>query len=225
MVELMLVLGIILMILGLVAPSMGGILKGKKIEQAIASVNTALESARMEAISQNSYVWVGVLNVAPANASSGQDELWLLNFKSTAPSPSRVPTESSGGKSIPVSPLTRIEGVSMVKVDTLPKTVFDVLPLTAQDPNADLSAAEDSATPIYWTNGDKKKDTTFTKLVLFTPRGEAIRDSGTLDLPSPAPYICIGLAQTINGRMPPTTKDAAAVIVSGFSGRISTIRP
>ena len=58
--ELMVVMGIIAMILGFAAPAIVGVLKGKKVEQAIGALSGILESARMDAITQNSYYWTGV---------------------------------------------------------------------------------------------------------------------------------------------------------------------
>ena len=49
LIELVMVMAIMLMVLGFAAPSVVGILKGKKIEQALSTVTGVLEQARMEA--------------------------------------------------------------------------------------------------------------------------------------------------------------------------------
>ena len=220
LVELMVVMSIIIMILGILGPAMGGILKGKKVEQAISSVTGALESARMEALSKNIYVWVGILNVAPPLAPSGQDELWLMNFR-VNPEGNRLPSQSSGGKCVPISALTRIEGVNLISKDALPAGLAGNIPTIA----VDLATAIDSSTVATWAGGGDLKAADFSKLILFTPRGEAIREEGNATITDPAPYTVMGLGQTIGGKLPPSAKDAAAVMVSGFSGRLTTFRP
>jgi len=75
LVEIMVVLGIIIMILGFTAPAVVGILRGKKVEQALSAVSDVLERARIEAITQNTYLWVGFVNIDLVSSGNGQDEL------------------------------------------------------------------------------------------------------------------------------------------------------
>jgi Tfp pilus assembly protein FimT len=117
----MVVMGIIAMILGFAAPSIVGVLKGKKVEQAIGALSGILESARMDAITQNSYYWTGVAAVPKSKpTTSGQDELWVMTFRATK-GENRVPTDSKS--IIPTSVLQRIEGVGLVKKAELPSVV------------------------------------------------------------------------------------------------------
>lgn len=217
----MVVLGIILALLGLVIPSMGGILKGKKIEQGIAAVSTALEAARMEAITQNIYVWVAIENVRPPRSMSGGDELWVLNFKSSSPSTGRLPSDPSQGKATAISPLTRVEGVSIVGTDKLPERTFSLLPKNAKD----IIQTQISSTPVKWSGTNTSGPVDFTRLILFTPRGDALIEDGNAEIPDPVPYTAIPVAQTINGNVPANAKDVAVVLVSGFSGRVTALRP
>lgn len=223
LVELLVVLGIIIMIMGILAPSMGGILKGKKIEQAISGVTLALESARMEARSQNAYVWTGIAQVPSSQSPSGQDEIWLMNFR-VKPDKKRLPSDASGGGvAVPVSPLTRIEGVGIIPQGNLPAAfpAFEEIAARAED----FSGTPDSNTPLKWVKGGSNGTQLFSKQILFTPRGEALREEGNPELPNPLPYMFLCLAQTINGKPIPSSKDAAVIVIAGFNGRITALRP
>jgi hypothetical protein len=67
---------------------------------------------------------------------------------------------------------------------------------------------------------------TFNRLVLFTPRGEALLETGgTGALPVPEQYLAFCLARTLDGNLIPKEKDVAAVLISGISGRVSVVRP
>ena len=218
--ELMVVMGIIAMILGFAAPAIVGVLKGKKVEQAIGALSGILESARMDAITQNSYYWTGVAAVPKSKpTTSGQDELWVMTFRATK-GENRVPTEATS--IIPTSILQRIEGVGLVKKADLPSVVSASVPDTA----VDMSASTASSIPLKWGGAGGTGDMTFDKLVLFTPRGEALLETGSAGaLPLPEQYLLFGLGRTVEGKLIPNEKDLAAVLISGITGRVNVVRP
>jgi len=218
--ELMVVMGIIAMILGFAAPSIVGVLKGKKVEQAIGALSGILESARMDAITQNSYYWTGVAAVPKSKpTTSGQDELWVMTFRATK-GESRVPTDSKS--IIPTSALQRIEGVGLVKKAELPSVVAGAVPDTA----VDMSATPASSTTLKWGGAGGTGEMTFDKLVLFTPRGEALLETGSAGaLPLPEQYLLFGLGRTVEGKLVQNEKDLAAVLISGITGRVNVVRP
>lgn len=233
LVELLVVLGIMLLIMGILAPNIGGILKGKKIEQAITSVSLSLEEARSTARSQNAYVWTGFSLVPSTRSQSGQDEIWVMNFR-VKPDKKRIPAAASSsagsaaatssGTAVPVSPLTRVEGVSIIAKESLPQNFPDFSEIANRA--EDFSSSPESSTPAQWLRGGSAEARTFSKLILFTPRGEAIVETGTPDVPTPKlPYTIICLAQTIGGKPMPNSKDAAVVVVAGSNGRITALRP
>jgi prepilin-type N-terminal cleavage/methylation domain-containing protein len=222
LIELMIVIGIIAILAAILGPSIGGVLKGKRIEQAISTVSSALENARYEAIGKNSYIWVAIQNVAPGASRSGSDEIWLMNFKTSNDS-NRLPTDNSDYKSVPLSELTRVEGVSVISLQNLPEALTQKLPQVP--PPSDFGSQPERSAPIKITGGPDIGIASFTKLILFTPRGEAFYDPGNDAMPNPDPTLAIGLAQTINGKPTKDFQDAAVVLTSGLNGRISSIRP
>lgn len=222
LVELVIVLGIILLMLGFAAPSVVGILKGKRVEQALAVVSDVLERSRMEAMSQNSYIWAGICNITkqdPEN-KSGQDELWLITFRNKN-GDNRIPSDVLSMSMLPNSALRRVEGVNLVAKDKLPERVLALYPTTAKD----FIGEPVSKVPLKWAGAGTAGSKSFDRLILFTPRGEAILETGLTDLPVPPPYLWLGLSRTNNGEPAPSEKDMAAVLVSGFSGRVTLVRP
>jgi Tfp pilus assembly protein FimT len=223
LVEIMVVLGIIIMILGFTAPAVVGILRGKKVEQALSTISDVLERARGEAITQNTYLWVGFLNVDLVSSGSGQDELWILPFRGKN-GESRIPSDSSS--ILPSGPLRRVEGITLVTKDNLPQSLQALVPTDAVDFIAQSSAAK----TLNWAGagargaGGAASSQTFNRLVLFTPRGEALIETGNDDLPVPNSYLWLGLSKTRSGQVAPKEKDNAAISVSGITGRVNVVR-
>lgn len=222
LVELVIVLGIVLLMLGFAAPSVVGILKGKRVEQALAAVSDVLERSRMEAMSQNSYIWAGLYNLSkqdPENRS-GQDELWLITFRNKN-GDNRIPSNPVSMTMLPNSALRRVEGVHIIAKDKLPERVTALFPATAKD----FMSEPVSTSILKWAGAGAQAPRDFNRIILFTPRGEAILETGATDLPNPDPYLWLGLSRTHNGEPAPSEKDMGAVLVSGFSGRVTLVRP
>jgi len=222
LVELVIVLGIVLLMLGFAAPSVVGILKGKRVEQALSAVSDVLERSRMEAMSQNSYVWAGLCNISKTDPQnrSGQDELWLLTFRNKN-GDNRIPSDSLSMNMLPNSALRRVEGVNLITRDKLPDRVVALFPATAKDFIGEIPLK----TGLKWAGSGPSMARNFDRIILFTPRGEAILETGSPELPTPDPYLWLGLSRTNNGVPAPSEKDMAAVLVSGFSGRVTLVRP
>ena len=219
LIELVMVMAIMLMVLGFAAPSVVGILKGKKIEQALSSVTGVLEQARMDATTQNAYLWTGFLNVAAKDSKSGVDELWMMTFRGRS-GESRIPATAEDV--LPVSALQRVEGVNMVEATKLPDRVKALLPSTYKD----VAAAAKSEKPLVWKGTVASGAKEFDRILLFTPRGEALWETGSqAALPLSEPHFVVGLARTQNGTVAPNEKDMAIVLVAGVTGRVSVGRP
>lgn len=220
------VMSIILMVLGFAAPSLVGVLKGKKVEQALSSVAATLEQARLDATTQNTYIWAGFLNVLASESASGQDELWMMSFRG-ASGEKRVQPESSG-KMLPLTVVQKVEGVGMVPLDKLPDLLKNRLPA----PVVDMAEAKPSTQALVWKGagsaGSLSKDGSkeFVRLVLFTPRGEALWETGEgAALPLPQPYFAMALSRTQRGSVADGEKDMGVVTLAGVTGRVSVERP
>ena len=225
LVELMIVISIMMLLMSFAAPTMSGILKGKKTDQALSAVSAVLENARMEAMVQNTYIWVGFLNKKSSGTPappSGQDEVWMMSFRG------KTGEKRPDGQMIPASSLRRLEGISILDLASLPELVSDKV---SKQSNAtanfgDFIKAPPSSVSIKWAGTTETGALEFNQLILFTPRGEALLENGMRDkLPSPVPYVSLGLGKTIDGSVIKADKDMAAILVGGFSGRVSIVRP
>ncbi len=214
------VMSIILMVLGFAAPSLVGVLKGKKVEQALTSVVATLEQARLDATTQNTYIWAGFLNVPASESASGQDELWMMSFRGASGEKRVQPADS--GKMLPLTVVQKVEGVGMVSLEKLPDLLKNRLP----SPVTDMVEAKVSARALVWKGVGSEKDKEFVRLVLFTPQGEALWESGEgTALPLPQPYFAMGLSRTLRGSVADGEKDMGVVILTGVTGRVSVERP
>lgn len=228
LVELIVVLGIILMILGFTAPAVIGILRGRKVEQALTTISDALERTRIEAVTQNTYIWAAFANVRLADSGSGQDELWLLSFRGKN-GESRIDDPDT---ILPSSPLRRIEGITLVNKENLPEGL-SALSLEGSRDFIEEAAATKS---LKWAGSGAKANSgdssaqgagsarNFNRLILFTPRGEALIETGETDMPLPQAYLWLGLSKTRNGEVAPKEKDNAAISISGLTGRVNVVR-
>lgn len=213
------------MILGFTAPAVVGILRGKKVEQALSAVSDVLERARIEAITQNTYLWVGFANIDLVTSGNGQDELWVLPFRGRN-GESRIPSDPAS--ILPSGPLRRIEGITLVTKENLPDSLKALLPSDA----VDFPAQSASSRTLNWAGsgagggngGGAGSSRTFDRLVLFTPRGEALIETGKDDLPVPNAYLWLGLSKTRNFVVAPKEKDNAAISISGLTGRVNVVR-
>jgi Tfp pilus assembly protein FimT len=221
LVELMIVISIMMLLMSFAAPTMSGILKGKKTEQAISVLTAVFEHARMEAVVQNTYIWVGLTNKRPSGTSqtpSGQDEVWVMSFKG------RNGERRPNGAFIPAASMRRIEGVSILDLGSLPQVISEKLHKKAS--RGDLMNAAPSSSSISWAGNLDTGSVEFNQLILFTPRGEALLEDGVADrLPQPVPYVAMGLGNTVGGAIGKNDRDLAAILVDGFNGRVSVIRP
>ena len=226
MIELVVVIGIIIMLLGFATPGIIGIMRGKKVEQGVAAVIDLLERTRMEAMTKNTYIWVGMANVLGTETPSGINELWLVSFKGKN---SEKRLSDATVSLIPNSALKRVEGVAMFPQDKLPDVILKKCPTSAKD----IFTQAPSKIPFKWATSANKGTTDFDRLILFTPRGEALLETGEITTPAPEGYIWISLGRSARGDVSAVKtvgistgeRDMAAVMLSGLTGRISTMRP
>jgi hypothetical protein len=131
----------------------------------------------------------------------------------------RIPTD--GNRILPTSGVKRIEGVSFLPKESLTDSLKDRYPANSKD----FPSETPSKQSITWTSTSGGQTQQFDRLILFTPRGEALLETGDLSMPSADAYLWIGMSRTVGGKPAAKEKDMAAVLLSGLTGKVSTIRP
>jgi Tfp pilus assembly protein FimT len=227
LVELMIVISIMMLLMSFAAPTMSGILKGKKTDQAIAALTAVFENARMEAVVQNTYLWVGLMNKKASgtpSTPSGQDEVWVMTFKGRTGE--KRPTGDN--RVIPAASLRRLEGVSILDLSILPPLVSKKVGAQTNETASfgDFIKAPPSPVAVAWVGNADTGSIEFNQLILFTPRGEALLENGLPNsLPKPVPYVAMGLGKTVDGAVSRNDSDLAAILIGGFNGRVGVVRP
>ncbi len=225
----MTVISIMLLLLSFAVPSMSGILKGKKQDQAIAALEGILDLARMEAVTQNTYVWVAFKN-CPLNANppppSGEDEIWMLAFRGRTGEDRLL--SALGDAMIPVGNFRRLTGVSILDFKSLSAPLEErLLDLSNQTAlGGDVQSLSPCQTRVGWVGNSDTGPIQFERVLRFSPRGEAMWEHGQQGLPLQSlPYYTFGIGRTIRGTLMPKETDMAAILLTGFTGRVSVVRP
>jgi Tfp pilus assembly protein FimT len=229
LVELMTVISVIMILLSFAVPSLSGILKGKKQDQAVSALESILEGARMEAVTQNTYVWVAFKN-CPTNSSppppSGEDEVWFLAFRGRTGEDRLM--SALGSSMIPVGNFQRLTGVSLLDfnslTDPLKERLLEVSNQTA--PKGDVQLFDPCQMRVSWAGNMDTGPVQLDRVLRFSPRGEAMWEHGQEGIPLQSqPYFTFGVGRTMRGALLLRETDMAAVLLSGFTGRVSVVRP
>ena len=228
LVELMATISVILILLTFAAPSLSGVLKGKKQDQAVAALESILEGARMEAVTQNTHVWVAFKNVSLTDklpSSSGEDEAWVMAFRGRNGEDSIGKVLGAG--LVPVGTFRRLMGVNLLNFgmlsEPLKERLADLSNQTAQ--TGDVMNLPPAAVLIPWAGTTETGVINFDRAIHFTPRGEVMWEHGIEGVPlQTKPYFSFGLARTLSGKPVPIEKDMLAVLVGGLTGRVSVVR-
>jgi prepilin-type N-terminal cleavage/methylation domain-containing protein len=229
LVELMATISVILILLTFAAPSLSGVLKGKKQDQAVAALEAVLEGARMEAVTQNIHVWVAFKNVSLSDnipGSTGEDEIWVMAFRGRNGEESLNTVLSVG--LVPVGNFRRLMGVNLLGIATLPDPLkmrlAELSNQTAQ--SGDVMEMIPMGIRVSWAGTTETGAVNFDRALHFTPRGEVMWEAGGEGVPlQTKPYFSFGLGRTLRGVPMPVDKDMVAVLVGGLTGRVSVVRP
>jgi Tfp pilus assembly protein FimT len=222
-------ISVMLLILSFAAPSLTGILKGKKQDQAVAALEAILEGARMESVTQNTYVWVAFKNCAFSDnppTPSGEDEVWVMAFRGR--SGENKVTLAAGSQMMPVGTFRRLTGVNFLTLDRLPEALRNRLQEQSNQTalKGDVMVLQPSQFKVNWAGNIDTGPVTFDRVLRFTPRGEVMWEHGMEGVSHQGqPYFTMGVARTMRGSPLLNDGDVAAVLLGGFTGRVSVLRP
>jgi prepilin-type N-terminal cleavage/methylation domain-containing protein len=217
LIELLAVMAIMILMLALVAPSVSTIVRGKALNRAAADVAGVLDFARTEAMSKNTYVFVGFANV-PAPPTKPFYWQLLIGVKrsvdgtlGTSATPINLdqndPNQPSSVRW--VGNLQRYDNIALVG-DTAPakltQAVLDKVPSTPTPTYVTSSKCTPTAKTFQFTiPGSTSSNAKFQQIIMFTPQGEVIAGKQLTNTsvanPTTIPYegqLVVGLRRTIS---------------------------
>ena len=241
LVEMIVVMGIIVLILSAGVPVLRGVLGTRGISNSVDSISGYLTNARIQAMSQNTYVVVGFYQ------ARGSDELQMQAVRSLSgnldTSNFSDPLLAGENTYRPLGPIVHLPNVTLTPYSNLVDTLQTKLTSIGAAPNP-TSSTSDAAnivipdTPpnptLTPTTGLKFMfgNTTFDwYLIAFTPQGEAlyfpkvppVTGNSTI-VPNTVPYytkLFIGLSTSRGGVALPNDRAAEAISIDGGSGSIN----
>ena len=143
LIEMLAVISIMVIIASFLAPTVGTILRGKEITRAASDISAMMDVARTEAMSKNTYVWLGfkstTLNGGPTSplepgiiSKPTSYQLQVAAVRSSDGTPNLTVTGSTAGISLPnYTAFTRVLRFDNIELDngaSLTSKVKDLLP-------------------------------------------------------------------------------------------------
>jgi type II secretory pathway pseudopilin PulG len=245
LLELLIVVGIIGLLLVLMAPAFTYIKGGTDVTSAAYTIQGVLDTARTYAQANNTYTWVGFKeeNVAnPASPNSDTPAVGRLVMSIVASKDGTMLYTGNLGISVvldPASPAPLIQVAKLTKIDnvhlkgftaataTPPPDSFDTRPavISSAAQIGDDTYPPNPALTFHYplgTSGTSPGQCTFTKVVQFTPRGEAVIDNSNYAL---APVSEIGLEPTHGATVPASIPpNVVAIQFTGVGGNVRIYR-
>jgi prepilin-type N-terminal cleavage/methylation domain-containing protein len=204
--ELLAVIAVIAILAVSARPAFNAIAASRGAGQAAYDMAGLLELARSEAVTRQTYVWVGFQTVT----NGGNAELLA----------GAVASLDGTGTNTAAANLRGLTRVLRVRSTTLGGW-NDLKPATQAlfTQATPASVATNSGGPAFSIGG-----AAFTgRTLLFTPRGEALLTGAPGLYDGYTPFIGVGLRQTRGTTVPPDAEDAA-VLVDGSTGTVRILR-
>ncbi|GAB4182571.1 MAG: hypothetical protein Fur0032_23600 [Terrimicrobiaceae bacterium] len=197
-VELLVVIAVMGLLVLLAAPALRGMISSQTVEAAGSAISSAMESARLEAISRKSPVWLGFAS----QTNAGRLELLV------------VPMLSKDGTADPRSdnliPLARPARLTDIALTGFSELTPETRSLLNSQRSAVLSNLSSSTTGATISLGGVN----YAKTITFSPRGEAMLSGSPSSTNGFDPLIAIGLRQS-RGTTVPADAQELAVLLDG----------
>jgi len=205
LIELLTVMGIMSLLLVATLPSLSR-LSSASFSNSLVQISSTLDYARAEAMSRNTYVWVGLKNIVTNGTSTVRISMVRSQDGGTNLSSSNL---CSAGKSLSLENVMLV-GIGDLNSDLRRKISDD----TGAGTMVDMSNPGTSQT---FTEPPSANQQTYTSFILFTPQGEALvpQNSSTSSATPFVPYILIALRPTKGTVLPADDANGAAIILSG----------
>jgi type II secretory pathway pseudopilin PulG len=242
LLELLIVVALIGLLLGLIAPAFTTIKSGTDATSAAYTIKGALDSARTYAKSHNTYTWVGFFeedasqsSTNPATPGNGRIVISIIASKDgsevyTSVGSPAADIDSNGTRLLQVGKLIKLENMHLRTFSNGNGTGETFLTRPAVPggfpDNAKIgdTSPPDSLRYFHYpaTVTEGAAQYSFRKMIQFSPRGECRPQNDNYEM---RPFIEVGLQQT-HGTTPPALADPTncAVQLTGFSGNVKIYR-
>jgi len=210
LVELLMVIAVVSVLASFTVPAIMSMSVSQGVTQALNDVSGSLELAKATAMAQNTYVWVGFAN---ATNSVGNSELRIGSVRSNDGS-----SNTSSSNLSPIAKLLRIENVQLTSSPNLVPTALKNLVASAGTGTPVISG---TSTVSFTVSGQ-----TFSNSVLvISPQGQAILAPTVTSTTPFTEEVELAVQPTRGTMVPPSTKDAFVIWLSGGSGGLRVFRP
>jgi len=235
LIELLIVIAIMVILMALLAPAFRGVTDTGNVAKAAYTLAGALESARSYAVAHNTYVWVGFHEEDASQSSpapSGVGRVILSTVASRDGTRIYDPDQPAAippARLLQVGRLERIENIHLKTAGSAGFPLgsgenggtFDTRPVVG-GPAAQIGDSSPAASPApfqYPVGDAATAQYVFTKVIEFSPRGEARVNTAPL-----SPVLEIGLQPTHANEVDLQSADLAAVQISAIVGNVSIFR-
>ncbi|HSI84249.1 MAG: Tfp pilus assembly protein FimT/FimU [Candidatus Methylacidiphilales bacterium] len=226
-VELMSVLAAMSVMVALAMPALSGVQRAGAVNLAAYEIAGTLEQARAYAMANNTYVFVGIAE-DPAATGSGSAPAQLL----VATMGSKDGTRSLGGSGANLTPLSRLLRISGIRLeDSLPNPQAGATPGGLSRPDVaaayrlgNTASTTDASGTFSWKPGAALPAVTFSKVILFDPRGTPAIPSEAASMALPK-YLEISLVPSLGYTASGSVPNCAALVLDGVTGSVRIYRP
>jgi len=228
LIELLIVIGIMGVLLVLIAPAFTSIKSGTDVTSAAYTIKGVLDTARTYAKANNTYTWVGfyeenVENAASPNSSSPAIGRVLMSVVASKDGTNIAAGGAMSSASlIQVGKLTKVENVHLAAFTDgsgqAPAETFATRPpVTFNGAQYSLAGMPNSTTPFTYPAGSPY---TFSRVVQFSPRGEAVIGNSAQNSLQPAAEVGV---QPTHGITLDNT-NPVAIQFTGLGGNVKIYR-
>lgn len=215
LVELLTVIAVMSLLVSVAVPAVTSLAKGNQMNQSLMEIAGTLDQARQYAISHNTYVWVA-LRPNPAGASGEELSVVLLASKTgTDPSPwanyGTVPNAQ-------IDLIGRPRTFSQIRLEEAATFRDDKIPGLTGKSGVTLDNTPANGTAVFGVKvPGVASPVNFTRVIQFTPGGEARVSSSVIDV------IEFGIHPT-RGTVA-DNNNVAVLRVNGLTGQTTVYRP
>jgi prepilin-type N-terminal cleavage/methylation domain-containing protein len=212
LMEMLVVLAIISVLSALAIPALVSLMQARNLTQNIDQLSGMLEVARNEAITRDTYVWVGIQSMT-ANGNSGLQVAAVASIDGTG-------NNTGSSNLIGVAKVVMLENVMLCAWSSLKATTRALSTSYFSVPIAPLSLAN-NVNGISFQSGSTEFNQKTS--ITFTPRGQALLPGAVSIATGYDPYIDVSLRETNRTQIPVNAEDTS-IVIDGSTGAIQILR-